>query len=72
MSCALAAAALAVTLSAVPSAPVCLRADRGVPPDVMAALVGGTARPAQRTDPAFEAAIRAIREPAPPARSRRR
>lgn len=65
MTCALAAAVVA---TAIVAGPQCPRADRGVPLDVMAALTGSTPT-APRADPAFEAAIRAIR--AAPARNRR-
>lgn len=66
--CALAPLAVAATLAA---APMCPRLDTAGP--VMAALVGDARVEPAATDPQFEAAIRAIRAPAPkPAKRRRR
>ncbi|MEE8629705.1 MULTISPECIES: hypothetical protein [Methylobacterium] len=66
MTCALATAAVAVTLA---SAPMCPRADRpAVPGEVMAALRGEAVPPAPAPSE-IRAAIEAI---SPPARSRRR
>lgn len=66
--CGLAPLAVAVALAG----PMCPRLDRATP--VMAALIGtGEANPDSRVvDPQFEAAIRAIRAPAPKPRKRRR
>ncbi|MCY1644939.1 hypothetical protein [Methylorubrum sp. SL192] len=56
------AVSLALTLPLQPApAPLCPRADTAV----MAALVGDVRREPAATDPAFEAAIRAIRAPQP-------
>lgn len=66
MTCALAATAVVASLA---TAPMCPRVDRLA--GVMAALVG-TSDPPPKVDPAFEAAIRAIRATAPtPTRIRR-
>jgi hypothetical protein len=64
--CGLAPLALAAAMAA---GPMCPRLDREASP-VMAALLGEAVPAARTVDPAFEAAIRAIR-PAPQPRKRR-
>ncbi len=65
--CALAPLVVAAALSG----PMCARLDRPQSP-VMAALVGDARIEPAATDPAFEAAIRAIRSPESPKPARRR
>lgn len=68
--CALAPLVVAAALSG----PMCPRADRTPAPmaDVMVALRGDARVELAAGDPAFEAAIRAIRQPAPSPRRKRR
>ena len=69
MSCALAPLVVVAALAG----PMCPRADRTPAPmaDVLAALRGDARVELAASDPAFEAAIRAIRQPAPKPSKRR-
>lgn len=58
-------------LAAALAGPMCPRLDRPAPSAVMAALRGEAPIAMPARDPAFEAAIRAIRQPAPKPRKRR-
>lgn len=60
-----------ILVAAALAGPMCPRLDRPAPSAVMAALVGEAVPAAAPRDPAFEAAIRAIRQPAPTSRKRR-